>query len=237
MYVALFPRVDCFRVAVVMRYRTFPPSCRTCSISTTCLCFRPLTSVPRGSTTPSDPSRRCSSSPSTGNLFSHSLFFLSALSMCCIRNAVLSTLYLCCLHVGCCLPPVFVSVCIARICVLFRHPSNLASSTASSQEQALFAEQREWLQRSLLASDAMFKFVYFHHAPFCTAQHDPLGTLRCSALHCIYAVLCYAMLCCAVLCCAVAHCYLLPAHPYHHSQLCRLSVLSLLSLLSFDSSL
>merc|ERR1711865_71298 len=38
-----------------------------------------------------------------------------------------------------------------------------------------YDQQKAWLQRQLALSRAPFKLVYFHHAPYTTAQHDPPG--------------------------------------------------------------
>jgi hypothetical protein len=53
--------------------------------------------------------------------------------------------------------------------------SNLGAPDATPLEQDLFVEQVNWLKASLTNSTASFKFVHFHHPPFCTAQHDPLA--------------------------------------------------------------
>lgn len=58
---------------------------------------------------------------------------------------------------------------------LFSVNSNLGSPSASPGEQALFQQQTQWLQHAVTSSNATYKFVYFHHPPYCTAQHDPLA--------------------------------------------------------------
>lgn len=35
--------------------------------------------------------------------------------------------------------------------------------------------QQDWLKQALSESSAPWKLVTFHHPPYCTAQHDPLG--------------------------------------------------------------
>jgi hypothetical protein len=34
---------------------------------------------------------------------------------------------------------------------------------------------RDWFQSAIGNSTAKWKFPYFHHPPYCTAQHDPLA--------------------------------------------------------------
>ena len=58
---------------------------------------------------------------------------------------------------------------------LFSLNSNLGAPDATPLQQDLFAEQVSWLQSALGNSSAPFKIVYFHHPPFCTAQHDALA--------------------------------------------------------------
>lgn len=58
---------------------------------------------------------------------------------------------------------------------LYSLNSNLGAPGATADELALFAEQVDWLKSSLTNSTAAFKFVFFHHPPYCTAQHDALA--------------------------------------------------------------
>jgi hypothetical protein len=58
---------------------------------------------------------------------------------------------------------------------LYSLNSNLGDPSASPTEQDLFQDMVTWLKGSLMNSTAAFKLVYFHHPPFCTAQHDPLS--------------------------------------------------------------
>jgi len=58
---------------------------------------------------------------------------------------------------------------------LYSLNSNLGTPAATVDEKALFQKQADWLQQELMHSNASFKIVYFHHPPFCTAQHDALA--------------------------------------------------------------
>lgn len=58
---------------------------------------------------------------------------------------------------------------------LYSLNSNLGAPDASPLEQDLFQEQVNWLKTTLGNSTAKFRFVFFHHPPFCTAQHDALA--------------------------------------------------------------
>jgi Calcineurin-like phosphoesterase len=58
---------------------------------------------------------------------------------------------------------------------LYSLNSNLGQPDATPEEKQLHAKQISWVQDALQSSDANFKFVYFHHPPYSTAQHDPLA--------------------------------------------------------------
>lgn len=58
---------------------------------------------------------------------------------------------------------------------LFSLNSNIGSPSSSVAETLLYNDQTTWIEQSLKESNASFKFVYFHHPPYCTAQHDPLA--------------------------------------------------------------